>query len=500
MKSRNIKTRLAAFGLALLMGLSPLGNLADVHAAESEISQNAVTEKESKTESEHPVSEISEQTVTAEDITKDVSDKEFMAETCMEGIQYDPEKEDVTLERIEAEDGSAYHPDQAGTYVATYWVVPKDARDSYSVTRKITLTDTEGQAHAEENGGQKQKEDTKSEEDSETPVQEISDVEVTVSGGDADAQAEARELEEKIEEGEVMMLSGADNTFTARETVHLEKGETIYYPSYIGNYLTCWFTVNGKIAYCLESHRFSPPSGDYVAQVLDSNKNLQKVLYYGYGGAGDITESYLSGKTKEEKYVYTHIAASYAYAGEAGFTGCKYEDLVKAGVIAYIDHLFAMEEPPKGEISLSKTSVKAVRDGNVQKTPDITLSGDHRNYISVNVPKDITIYNKTKGTSAENGTLKIYGGDTFYLTAPMIHTGTYSSGELHGSVGETWRTLVLSTGNSNQDIGVFESEKANPVSFTVDWMEMTRIELLKKDADTKNPLDGAVYGIWEKCM
>lgn len=126
MKSRNIKTRLAAFGLALLMGLSPLGNLADVHAAESEISQNAVTEKESKTESDHPVSEISEQTVTAEDITKDVSDKEFMAETCMEGIQYDPEKEDVTLERIEAEDGSAYHPDQAGTYVATYWVVPKD--------------------------------------------------------------------------------------------------------------------------------------------------------------------------------------------------------------------------------------------------------------------------------------------------------------------------------------------------------------------------------------
>ena len=87
------------------------------------------------------------------------------------------------------------------------------------------------------------------------------------------------------------------------------------------------------------------------------------------------------------------------------------------------------------------------------------------------------------------------------MTAPMLHTGKYSSGELHGSVGETWRTLVLSTGNSNQDIGVFESEKANPVSFTVDWLEMTRIELLKKDADTKNPLDGAVYGIYtdSKC-
>ena len=162
------------------MGLSPLGNLADVHAAEREISQNAVTEKESKTESEHPVSEISEQTVTAEDITKDVSDKEFMAETCMEGIQYDPEKEDVALEHIEAEDGSAYHPDQEGTYICNYWVVPKDARDSYSVTRKIIMTDTEGQAHAE-NGGQKQKEDTKSEERFGDACTRNLEVEITVS-------------------------------------------------------------------------------------------------------------------------------------------------------------------------------------------------------------------------------------------------------------------------------------------------------------------------------
>ena len=250
MKSRNIKTRLAAFGLALLMGLSPLGNLADVHAAETKNPSEPVTESVeiSETEQTEEASEAAKHLVTAEDITKDISDKDFMAETCMEGIHYNSEQEDVTLERIEAEDGGSYHPDQAGTYIATYWVVPKDARDSYSVSRKIILTDTEGQAHAEENGGQKQKEDTKSEEDSETPVQEIPEVEVTVFGEGADAQA-ARELEEKIEDGEVMMLSGAENTFRARETVHLEKGETIYYPSYIGNYLTCWFTVNGKIAY-----------------------------------------------------------------------------------------------------------------------------------------------------------------------------------------------------------------------------------------------------------
>ena len=84
MKSRNIKTRLAAFGLALLMGLSPLGNLADVHAAETKNPSEPVTESVeiSETEQTEEASEAAKHLVTAEDITKDISDKDFMAETC----------------------------------------------------------------------------------------------------------------------------------------------------------------------------------------------------------------------------------------------------------------------------------------------------------------------------------------------------------------------------------------------------------------------------------
>lgn len=501
MKIRKIKQRITALGLAMLMGGSSFGS-APVFATEG-AREVAATTDASGQDSESGVYEVQTEPfseVTAEDITKETSDPEFSVETCMEGIHYDAEKEDVTLTDIEGKDGSDYHPDKAGTYVASYLVVPKDQRASYVITRKVILTDTEGQAQDETNGGEKQKEDTSSEEDSEGETQKLPKVEIT-SSNEADTKEALAALEADIESGNVMVFSGAANNFSARSTVNLQKGENIYYPSYIGNYLTCWFTVNGKIAYCLESQKASPPTGDYVAQVLDSNKNLQKVLYYGYGGAGDITGSYLSGKSAEEKYVYTHIAASYAYAGEAGFTGCDYNDLVNAGVIAYIDHLFGMEEPPKGEITLSKTKVKAVRDGGNQKTPNIKLEGDHRNYITVSLPKDVTCHNRTKGTSALNGNIRIYGGDTFYLTAPLTVAGNYASGKLHGSVGETWRTLVLSTGEASQDIGVFESERAEPVSFRVDWLEMTRIELTKKDADTKNPLAGAVYGIYtdKKC-
>lgn len=90
MKSRTIKTRIAAFGLALLMGLSPLGNLADVHAAETQNLSEPVTEHAETSETEQTAGalDITGQLVTAEDITKDISDKEFMAETCMEGIHY----------------------------------------------------------------------------------------------------------------------------------------------------------------------------------------------------------------------------------------------------------------------------------------------------------------------------------------------------------------------------------------------------------------------------
>ena len=229
MKIRKLKTRIAAFGLAMLMGISPMSSAMDVFAAEESVPELRETELLAETEAVEPQSEEEARKVTAEDITKEVSDEEFMVETCVEGIHYDAEKEDVTLESIEREDGGAYHPDQAGTYIATYFVVPKDATDIYTITRKVVLTDSEGQAHTEENGGQKQKEDTESEDDSDSPVQAFTEVEITASD-DTTAQALA-ELEEDIASGNVMLFSGAERVAGARASVHLEQGETIYDPS-----------------------------------------------------------------------------------------------------------------------------------------------------------------------------------------------------------------------------------------------------------------------------
>ena len=154
MKSVKLK-RVTTFFLAFAIGVLPcLSNVA--YAAEGD------------------GIEPKNRNVEATDITKDISDKDFKAETCMEGIQFDEERETVTLSEITGEDGSEYKPDQPGTYYAKYLVVPKDGSEIYTIERRITLTDSEGQAHDESNGGDKQKEDTggDAEEDSHTDEQQ----------------------------------------------------------------------------------------------------------------------------------------------------------------------------------------------------------------------------------------------------------------------------------------------------------------------------------------
>ena len=112
----------------------------------------------------------------------------------------------------------------------------------------------------------------------------------------------------------------------------------------------------------------------------ESNLNLQKVLYYGYGGPGDLTGEYLKNYSNDIKYVLTHLAASYCYGGEeVAFVGCTQDGLKRYGVMEYINYLCGQEAPPSAAISLSSTNETAFLEGDVQKTKNITLNGDHRN-------------------------------------------------------------------------------------------------------------------------
>ncbi len=552
MTFHKMRTRLAAFGLALAMGLIPMGNVSTAYAAEEPASQQENVTPENTEEENETIQ--AQHRVVAENLTIKVNDKAFSIGTSLEGIRFDPEQDTVSFYKVVGDDGSEYQPYKAGTYTASYRVTPKDQQECYVVTRKIILTDTEGMANGSDNGGDKQKTDTdpeagpesdtdigekkdselnpdaeskkdpesdqdlepkkdpesdedseskkeaepeKAEEKTESKPQGTAKVKITASGKE-DTEESLAKLQRDLAEGKMMIVSAAGSAFeSADPVVNLEKGDAVRYPDPLGDSETSWFQVNGRVAYCLENQEPATFSVDTVSAILDSNGNLQKVLYYGYGGKGDLTGEALSGKSEEEKYVYTHIAANYAYIGDAGFMGCTQEDLEKAGVMDYIDFLSQQENPPSNRLSLSATSVDAIQDGDLQKTPEIRLDGDSRNYIEISVPEDVTCYNVTREESATNGTIKIYGGDSFYLSAKMDVDGQYDSGELFCSIKDGWKLFSLASGEGKEEIDVYESPSTEPVRFIVDWLEQAKISLLKKDQDTDGPVAGAVYGIYK---
>lgn len=311
-------------------------------------------------------------------------------------------------------------------------------------------------------------------------------------------QAEGTRRDAKmIAEEEGVLLFAADSRMGRPSgPVTMVPGRDVYYPESLGNYSTCYFTVNGRIAYCLESAKGTPDAGSYAAFIIEGNPDLQKALYYGYGGAGDLTGSYMPSFDEDLKYVFTHIAASYFYCGMDGFAGCTMDDLRDCGVLGWINYLESLPAPPDPHISLSATSLKAACGGPGQVTGTTVLEGDPRNSITIRLPGNVT-FHSTGGAEQTGGEVEVYGGTGFYFSAPVEATGKWDTGDMEGRIRTVWRALVVSTGGEKQDIGsYYEEEGGNSVRLSVDWLERARVRAIKVDSVSGTGLPGAVFGIY----
>ena len=482
-KKRRILAGLLAIAILCGTFISEIGTAL---AAETtmETEETVGMEADTKENMEAQANSETEHIVTAEDITILQGDP-FDIENDTTGI-HAGEEDKITLKEAKDDAGNAFCTDVPGTYHCVYQVVPARG-DSYEAARKIIVKAREAETRSADGGSDSGQDEGEASDDGESdPAEENpteEEVELAAFG---------------VEEGVLFSVVPAYMSARAGGNVSLVRGADIYYPADLGNYSTCYFYVNGKIAYCIQSHLETPPDSDYVANVYESNTNLQKVLYYGYGGPGDVSASFLSGYSDDLRYLLTHLAASYAYAGDAGaFTGCTEAGLQQYRVREYIDYLFGLEAPPSAAISLSSSSEKASMDGEQQRTGTITLSGDHRNYVTLTLPDGVT-YHDQAGTEKTGGNVKIYGGTTFYFTAPKTMTGTWRSGTLSGQLGAQWKTLVVSTVAGSQDIGYgdFYDEGNGTVSFTVTWMDLAKVRVVKEDAVSGVKLAGAVFGIY----
>ena len=295
----------------------------------------------------------------------------------------------------------------------------------------------------------------------------------------------------------IFSISTASLSQINAETVKLEKGEAIRYPSWLGNWSTNYYYINGQLSYCLNSSRNEPVNNDSAVAEIHENEALLKVLYYGFGGPGDVfRDDQVTNDTT--KYLYTHIMASYAYSGDI-YGGKSWEDLEAHGVglKTRYDQIQSMPVP-KTEFNLNGTrnlNLKAYYENNYQRTENIQFNSSANNTITIPLDNGIELHNITKNTVSSNSAV-INGGDIFYLQAKLNVRDNYSSGKLTGSAKTRYAPLIIKSDNTSvQDIGSW-SFTYDPVDliFGIEWADVGSLELTKTN-DTGELINGSEFNL-----
>lgn len=286
-------------------------------------------------------------------------------------------------------------------------------------------------------------------------------------------------------------------TYVNGQQYQISAGEKIKYPSWFdssGTWSTRMYTVDGKIAYCLEASKHSPGNGTVGEGGYVDNENLQKVLYYGYGGPADTLST--DGVTSVEMaYLLTHIAASYYYAGD--LHGVDLEKLRGWGWAEWIEAIPNRPAIPKGEIGFSKNSLKMYQKDGRQRSEEITVIGDADATLTMVLDKDMELHNLTTNQTV-TGTVQLSSGQKFYLSSPLTKRDNYnwSSGSLMGTTNSYYRPLVLTIDDETQTIGtmVLGNGETKPTSLQVEYLPVGSLKLIKTNED-KQMLDGAVFNL-----
>ena len=335
---------------------------------------------------------------------------------------------------------------------------------------------------------------------------------------------------------QISNIEAWDNTVPHEFT----KVKKIKYPEWWGNKvpgLSSWSTYstkyNGKWAYCLESSKKTPGNGNYAADVIENNEAVRKLMYYGFGGPGDVlktwgqgdpnaqgkvgydylklsicpNDSYLT--SEDVAYLLTHIFLSGAYSGdwngfsEAGFNAAFggnygtnimniYRNIINLPDI--VEPKFNPSEATEGtEANFSAAYDKVAKH---QVTNTVTFEGNSSSTINIPLADNVTIY--INGNAVQTGgTATVHGGESFYFTAPAKNSpGDMPLTNVTGSGCERFTALAIKTGtDSAQQQGSWTWDPDNTKLYTqIDWMDFGELELVKTN-DVGDLIDGAVFNL-----
>ena len=325
----------------------------------------------------------------------------------------------------------------------------------------------------------------------------------------------------------ISVLSGTGLTVSA---AMVTRGETINYSSYIpgGTWQTHRYYVDGNLAYCIQSELAQVNDGDYgtIIETFDSYPLLCKVLFYGYGGPaykmGEFFSQYGITLTEEQAYLYTHIAANYAYGGNVwyGLDEATAASLHLTDWIIYCSNNVCLPENKH----LTGGIVKIATPEGAQRVAYL----DSYTFVPITVSLEVKInFDKLKNTYGDATTHNaVYGmfdsADTelqrITLTIPAGSTtasgnftytfdtdGTYYVKEITAPTGYTLDTnkYYFTVDTSGQNVTFTDSHftSVNPKEFTFTKDDeipyIGRFTFNKKD-EAGNPLAGAGFDVYLK--
>lgn len=345
----------------------------------------------------------------------------------------------------------------------------------------------------------------------ESEEQETVDPETGLSVSDVLEQGEEQGMDMlSLEEGETVQFQAQALFASARSTtsVSVTRGAYYYYADYgLGSYLTAPYTVKfGDVtatAYCVQPSKPGPGDGTYTITKLSDGKTLAKVCYYGTKASGD--EGFFAEKHPDfstgKRFIITHLAAAYANGSSDAFSGTN--STGKSLAMELYNYCVSQPEIPDVAMSFSNAKVKAYIDGNSQRTEEITFKADVLQTITMKLPSGVKFHNVSTGkTSAAGASVEVSGGTKFYLSAPLTQAEDVSgswSVTMKGSITKDYSAYKITTGSSTQDLALVFGEGVTDekyVDFSVEWVKMAKIEIVKKDAGSNAKVAGAVYGIY----
>ena len=447
-----------------------------------------------------------------------------------------PDESKVKVKFVEAmnDDGQDFSTDHEDSYNAVYYVEPLTTdHPTYQINRTIVVKDiaveaentvnSDSSSDHDSGSGETEEESEESESETEAVIsmteEVITETEETESQETENIETEVTSSDEIEDEdvvlGEIEIAETVSNEmpvmFAARasdNTVTVKNGDWYYYADYgLGSYLTSPFYVTwGSLkatAYCVQPSKPGPEDGTYTITKLSDSKTLAKVCYYGTKASdenGFFDEKHPDFSTGK-RFVITHIAAAYANGSSDWDKGTNSTGRELA--MELYNYCVNMPEIPDPNMSFSDDNVKAYVEGNVQRTKTISFKADELQTITFKLPDGVKLVNVTTGKTSKAGAdVEICGGTQFYLTAPLTQaedvSATYDT-SMRGSIDKEYTAYKISTGSSTQDLALVFGEGVGSekyVDFKVTWTKECSVSIVKRDAETSNALEGAVYGIY----